>query len=42
MIKGQEGKMYEEQLRSLGLFDPEQRGLKGDLAALQPLTALQL
>ena len=25
MVKGLEGKMYEEQLRSLGLLSPEQR-----------------
>lgn len=42
MIKNQEGKIYEEQLRSLGLFGSEQRRPRGDLAALQPFMALQL
>lgn len=31
MVKGLEGKVYEEQLRSLGLFSPEQRTLRGGL-----------
>ena len=31
MGKGLEGKMYEEQLRSCGLFSPEQRRLRGGL-----------
>ena len=29
MVKGLEGKVYEEQLRSLGLLLPEQRRLRG-------------
>jgi len=33
MGKGLEGKMYKEQLRSLGLFNPEQR-LRGGLMAV--------
>lgn len=33
MVKGLEGKTYEEQLRSFGLFIPEQRRLNGDLFA---------
>ena len=28
MVEGLEGKMYEEQLRSLGLFSPEQSRLR--------------
>lgn len=31
MGKGLEGKMYKEQLRSLGLFNPEQRKVMGGL-----------
>ena len=31
IVKGLEGKMYEKQLRSLGLFIPEQSRLRGGL-----------
>ena len=33
MVKSLEGKMYEEWLRSLGLFSPEQSRLRGGLMA---------
>ena len=33
MVKGLESKMYEEQLRFLAVFSPEQRGLRGDFTA---------
>lgn len=33
MVKGLEGKIYEEQLRSFELFSPEQRRLREDLIA---------
>ena len=33
MVKGLEGKMCEEQLKSLSVFSPEQRRLRGGLMA---------
>ena len=35
MVKGLETKMYEGYLKSLGLFNPEQRRLRGGLMAPQ-------
>jgi len=34
MVKGLEGKTYEEQLRSLGFFNWEKRSLRVDLIAV--------
>jgi len=41
MVKGLEGKMCEEQLKSLSVFSPEQRRLRGGfMAAAAPLYSL--
>lgn len=39
MVKTVEGKLYEEHLRSLGLFSPEQRGLRGGLVVAAALSS---